>query len=187
MDDPSSVNADIATQSMAIAALNGDAAFYDKVMAHLKTAKSPEEFYIYQGALTSFDDPALLQRTLDYALSPDARSQDSAGLIWSIMQHPLGQGLAWDFVRSHWSDIQKIGGAFGGGAEATVVSSTAAICDVGLRDQVKDFFAAHPVPSAARTLKQALERINSCIDLKDQQRPQLSSWLRRQTGSAGIH
>ena len=30
-----------------LAALNGDAAFYDRVMAALKNPKSPEEYYVY--------------------------------------------------------------------------------------------------------------------------------------------
>jgi aminopeptidase N/puromycin-sensitive aminopeptidase len=184
LDDPSSVNDEIAFESLQIAALNGDAAFYDKVLAHMKAAKNPEEYYGCQQALASFTDPKLLQRTLDFALSPDSRSQDSLLLIGRVMRNPAGQALTWDFVRSHWSSLEKASSAFGGGGGA-VVASTGSFCDAHLRDEVSDFFTAHNVPATARTLKQALERINYCVDLKDQQGTQLASWLQHQGGATG--
>jgi hypothetical protein len=50
-----------------------------------------------------------------------------------------------------------------------VVGVTGMFCDAGLRDQVKGFFAVHPIPDAERTLQQSLEQINYCVDLKAQQ------------------
>ena len=40
------------------------------------------------------------------------------------------------------------------------------------------------VEAAERTYKQSLERINSCVSLKEEQEPQLASWL-GQHGMAG--
>ena len=99
------------------------------------------------------------------------------------MQNPAGTRSAWDFVRAHWGDIEKVGGGFTSGE---VVASTSAFCDAGLRDEVQDFFATHKVPTAERRLKQAIERMNYCVDLKAQQTPQLSSWLEQHaSGPAG--
>ena len=181
MDDSSTVNDEVAFESLQIAAINGDAPFYDRIMTHLKTAKTPEEYYAYQQALTSFRDPRLLNRTLDYALSPDARSQDSLSLIGRVMRNPAGQELAWDFVRSHWSNVEKVGGAFGGSA---IVRSTASFCDARLRDEVNDFFTTQHATATDRSLRQSLERINYCIEMKERQRMPLASWLQRQEGSA---
>ena len=184
LQDPTSVSDEIAYGALQIAALDGDSALYDKVEARLKAAKSPTEFYAYQEAMASFKDPKLLERTLEFALSPDSRSQDSLLLIGRVMRNPDGQRVAWDFVRSHWSNIEKVGGAFGGGGGA-IVASTGSFCDAGMRDEVRDFFASHSVPATERTLKQSLERINYCVDLKDQQKTQLAAWLQHQGGSAG--
>jgi aminopeptidase N len=182
LENPASVQRELATSALRITAFSGDEAFYNRIMERLKDTKTPEEFYMFLGALSSFSDPKLLQETLDYALSPAVRSQDSLGVIARVMANPAGSKLAWDFVRAHWDEIDKRG-PFAG---AEMVHATASFCDSGLRDEVKDFFSAHNVPAAQRSLKQSIERINYCVDLKSQQGPQLASWLSQQaTNSAG--
>ena len=181
LDDPSSVDAEMAGSAFRLAALNGDSAFYDRVMAATKNPKSPEQYYTYLYTLPRFSDPKLLQRTLDFALTPDVRSQDALHLITSVMRNPVGRDLAWNFIQSHWDAVAKAGGPF---ASAEVVGATSAFCDAGLRDQVTDFFSAHKVEAAERTYRQSIERINNCVDFKSQQQPQLASWL-GQHGTAG--
>jgi len=179
--DPASVDTEMAGGAFALAALNGDSAFYDRVMAATKNPKSPELYYTYLFTLPRFSDPKLLQRTLDFAISPDVRSQDSLRVITTVMRNPAGRELAWDFVRSHWDAVAKAGGPF---ASAEVVGATGVFCDTGMRDQVTEFFSAHKVAAAERTYKQSIERINNCVDFKSQQEPQLASWL-GQHGTAG--
>jgi len=99
-----------------------------------------------------------------------------------VMDSPAGEKLAWNFVRSHWDKIQKIMGGYNTGG---LVSTTGSFCDAGMRDQVKQFFMEHPVPAAERSLRQALERVNYCIDLRNQQSPALASWLQRNGASSG--
>jgi len=179
--DPSSVDHDLAGGALPLAALNGDAGFYDKVMSALKNPKSPEEYYSYFFTLPQFTDPKLLQRTLDFAISPDVRSQDALQLVTSVLANPDGQKLAWEFVRQHWPELEKAGGPF---ASAQIVGATSTFCDAALRDQVTEFFNEHKVAAAERTYKQSIERINNCVALKQQQEPQLAAWL-GQHGNAG--
>jgi aminopeptidase N len=182
LDNPSSVDRQIASGAMALAALNGGEDFYDRVMAALKNPKSPEEYYMYLFTLPQFSDPKLLQRTLDYAISPDVRSQDALGVISSVMNNPEGQKQAWDFVLAHWEAVQKSGGPF---ASGRIVGATSSFCDAHMRDQVVEFFAAHKVEAAERTYRQSIERINNCVDLKSRQEPQLASWLGQHGSSVG--
>jgi aminopeptidase N len=179
--DPASVDHEFAGGAFPLAALNGGPDFYDKVMAAMKSAKSPEDYYTYFYTLPQFTDPKLLQRTLDFSISPDVRSQDALQLVTSVLQNPAGQQQAWDFIRQHWSELEKAGGPF---ASAEVVAATSSFCDAGLRDQVTEFFTTHKVAAAERTYKQSIERINNCVSLKEQQEPQLASWL-GQHGVAG--
>jgi len=181
LENPASVESGLAGAAFGLAALNGDSAFYDKLMAGMKSAKTPEQYYLYFFTLAGFSDPQLLQRTLNFAISPEVRSQDSLGLIGAVMANSSGQKLAWDFVRSHWSEVEKAGGPF---ASAQVVTSAGSFCDAGLRDEVNDFFSTHKVAAAERSFKQSLERINTCVDLKSQQSTQLASWLGNHDGGA---
>jgi aminopeptidase N/puromycin-sensitive aminopeptidase len=182
LDDPSSVDRQMAGGAMALAALNGDQALYERLMVAIKNPKSPEEYYMYLFTLPQFSDPKLLQRTLDYALTPDVRSQDALGVVTSVMGNPEGQKQAWDFVLAHWDAVQKVGGPF---ASAQVVGSTGSFCDAQMRDQVVEFYAAHKIEAAERTYRQSIERINNCVDLRTQQQPQLASWLGQHGSSAG--
>jgi aminopeptidase N len=181
LENPASVESSLAGAAFGLAAEDGDSALYDKLMAGMKSAKTPEQFYLYFYTLSSFSNPQLLQRTLNYAISPDVRSQDSLGLIGAVMANSAGQKLAWDFVRSHWTDVEKAGGPF---ASAQIVTSAGSFCSAALRDEVKDFFSAHKVAAAERSFGQSMERINNCVDLKSQQSNQLASWLESQNGGA---
>jgi aminopeptidase N/puromycin-sensitive aminopeptidase len=180
--DPESVTSDMAGAAMALAALNGDSAFYDRVMAATKNPKSPEQYYTYLFTLARFTDPKLLQRTLDFAISPEVRSQDALQVITAVMGNPAGRELAWNFIQSQWNAVAKAGGPF---ASAEVVGATGGFCDAGLRDQVTEFFSAHKVAAAERTYKQSIERINNCVDFKSQQEPQLASWLGKHSATHG--
>jgi aminopeptidase N/puromycin-sensitive aminopeptidase len=179
--DPSSVDHELAGRAFRLAAMNADAEFYDKLLAAMKNPKSPEEYYAYFSTLPQFSDPKLLERTLQYAISPEVRSQDALRLITGVLSNPAGEKVAWDFIRQHWAEIEKVGGPF---ASAEVVEATSGFCDAGLRDQVIEFFNAHKAAEFERTYRQSLERINNCVDFKAQQQPQLASWL-GQHGSAG--
>ncbi|MGC2449391.1 MAG: M1 family metallopeptidase [Candidatus Sulfotelmatobacter sp.] len=177
----SSVEHDMLPAVLADAAVNGGSDFYDAVVSALKQAKSPEEYYNYFFALAQFGNPKLLQRTLDFAISSDVRSQDALQLVTAVLSNPAGETLAWDFIRQHWPELEKVGGPF---ASSEVIGATSTFCDAGLRDQVTDFFNAHKVPAAERTYKQSIERINNCLELKSQQQPELASWL-GEHGNAG--
>ena len=52
-------------------------------------------------------------------------------------------------------------------SRVVIVQATGAFCDSGLREEAKAFFTAHP--AAERSLKQSMERMNYCVDLKTQQ------------------
>lgn len=181
LSDPSSLDRELAAGALSLAALNGDEAFYNRVMAAMKSAKSPEEYYMYFSTLRRFEDPKLLQHTLDYAISPNIRSQDAMQLITGVLRNPAGQTVGWSFVQQHWNAVLKAGGPSAG---VRVVGATNSFCDAHMRDQVVDFFTAHEVEGGERTYRQSIERINNCVDLKSQQEPQLASWL-GQRGAAG--
>jgi aminopeptidase N len=182
MGAPGTVDPSLVDTVFTLAASSGGARLYDQMLAHLKENQAPAQYYRYFYTLARFTEPALVQRTLDYALSPAVRSQDSLNLIAAVMDTPAGEKLGWSFVRSHWQQIQKIMGGYNTGG---LVSTTGNFCDAGIREDVKQFFREHPVPAAERSLRQAQERVNYCIDLKQQQSPALASWLRRNGASSG--
>jgi aminopeptidase N len=182
LKNPEAVDRTLVETVFSLAAANGDAALYDRFLEHLRNSRIPEEYYIYLGALSGFSNPQLLERTLEYALTPEVRSQDKLGVIAAVLENGPGEKLAWNFVREHWSEIDTVNSGFISGE---IVAATSAFCDSGMHDEVEEFFSTHKVPVAERTFKQSLERINGCIDLKSQQVPNLAAWLQQRGAATG--
>jgi aminopeptidase N len=172
----------MATTVLNLAALNGDEALYNKILDRMKVAASPGEYYRLLGALERFTNPQLIQRTLEMALTPAIRSQDMPRLFGTVMGTPAGEEITWNFVRSHWQQIDAVQKGYNSGA---IVQATGTFCSTQLHDEVQNFFAQHAVPDAQRTLKQSLERIDYCVDLRAQQAKQLASWLGKDGSAAG--
>ncbi|HVO60007.1 MAG TPA: M1 family aminopeptidase [Terriglobales bacterium] len=181
--NPSAIDASIVDAVFSLAALDGSSKFYDELMADLKSANgAPQQYYRYLFTLADFTNPELLQKTLQFALSPEVRSQDSLILIAAVMGNPSGEKLAWDYVQSHWQAINKIMGGYNTGG---LVQTTGSFCDPQLRNQVRDFFTQHPVADAERSFRQAQESSAYCIDLRASQAPALASWLGQHGSASG--
>jgi aminopeptidase N len=174
--DPESLPPTLASPVLRVAAVGGDRALYDQYVAQLdKLADTPEEYYRFLGALPWFRDPALVRRTLEFALSPAVRSQDTGTLVGNAIARPWSRTAAWAFTREHWGELTMKLGTFQG--IPTIVTSLGAFCSPEGAAEVRQFFAAHPVPSSERTLQQSIERIESCAALQERQAPALARWL----------
>jgi len=160
--------------AVALTASKGDAAMYDRLLKVVRETKDPDFRDAALRALTWFDSPSLVDRTLQLAVSDDVRSQDSWRLIAMMLQRRDTQGPAWKFVREHWGEIERRATESSG---ARIVEATGAFCSVDRRDEVAGFFAAHQVGSAQRTLAKTLERIGDCAQLRVAQEPNLKQWL----------
>jgi aminopeptidase N len=158
-----------------VAAEHGDAALFDQLLAASRRADSPAERYRYLYALGEFTDPALAQRGLEYALSPELRSQDTTLYLRGFLRNPAINARAWTFVKQHWSALAPKFSIAGG--DVGIVLSLQSFCDVKSRDDIRAFLASHKLPAASRTIDQTLERINTCIAMKEKQAPALQSWL----------
>jgi aminopeptidase N len=159
-----------------VAAYGGDAMLYDLYVAQLpKLSGKPEEYYRFFNALPSFRDPALVQRTLRFAVSPDVRTQDTSTLIAGLLGRASSQDAAWTFVKENWDMLTKTLGVFQG--IPRIAGAVGGFCTREKRTEVEQFFKDHPVPAAERTLRQAFERIDNCIAVKDRQAAAAASWL----------
>ena len=136
---------------------------------------NPEEHYRYLTALARFSDPALVRRTIDLILSPDIRPQDPPQFVEALLANADTRGEAWSLLRERWADLQKKVGPFLG--NPGIVAALGSFCSDERAREIREFFAAHPVPDAQRSLQQALERIGVCAAVRKTQAPVLAGWL----------
>jgi len=169
------LDASAASVIVTVAARHGDAALWDRLAAASKAATSPTEQYRYLYGLAAFEDPALIDRGLKFALTVDLRSQDTSTFLSAFLGNPVARTRAWAFVKQHWSALApKITISLG---DVRFVESLGSFCDATSRDDIKAFFAAHKLPAASRALDQTIERINNCISIRERETPAVTAWL----------
>jgi aminopeptidase N len=180
LDDYASVDPSIRAVVVTRAATSGDAAFYERYAARLGSARTPAEYYLFLGSLAWFEDPALQNRTLAFALTPDVRPQDMGQLLASMLVNPETRRNAWTFVTTNWDRIvaRLPEGLTVAGALLADVSGS--FCTAAQRQGVADFFERHPLTGNDRPLRRALESIDSCIGLREREQAPLATWLASQ-------
>ena len=160
--------------ALTLATPKGDAAMYDRLLRMTKSVTDPDTKEASLHVLARFEAPALVERTLEYAVSDEMRSQDGWMLISQLLQQPETQDQAWTFVGKHWAQVEKKATLT---SEARIVEAAGAFCSVEKRGEVEAFFKTHRVPSSERTLAKALEAIDGCVQLRATGEPQLHVWL----------
>jgi aminopeptidase N len=174
--DPTALPPSLAGTVLQVAAASGDRALYDQYLAQLATlAAQPEQYYRFFNALTWFRDPALVQATLAFALTPAVRTQDTGSLLAGLLARPSARDAAWAFTKAQWNTLVERLGTFQGIPE--VVGGLSAMCSAAAATDIKAFFATHPVPAAQRGLQQSIERVENCAALDARQSPPFAAWL----------
>ena len=125
--------------------------------------------------------PELTRQALALGISGAIRNQDSTEYLSDFLRNPYTRAEAWKFVQSHWPDVEK---TFTMSSGLALVSGAGNFCDADAASNVSAFFKVHTVPSTERALRQAVERINSCADLKKMQGSNLQGWLAAHSGAA---
>ena len=175
--DPSSVDPSLGQTALGVAARRGDAKLFDKLQNQFETSADP---VIQEAALhlmATFEDPELVRRSLDYAISGKVRNQDAALELAVSLSRPASRDLAWQYVKSHWDSVKALLTTELG---SYLVGGTASFCSVEVRDDVQNFFSSHKVAATGRVLNRTVERINGCIEFRHLQESNLKTWLAAQ-------
>jgi len=171
---PESVDATLAEAATSISASQGDAALFDRLQKIYESSTEPEIQELALHLLPEFEKPELLNRALAYATTAKVRNQDAVGVFGTALHASETHHEAWKFITNNWDKVIAQTTVMSGG---NLVASTGSFCSAYDRNQVESFFAAHPVRSSDRALKNALESINTCIELRAAQGPKLDQWI----------
>jgi aminopeptidase N len=181
MQDPTSVDPNVAGLVLNLAAIQGDEALYNAYLAKMEAAKTPEQFYRYAGALTSFRDPKLVERRLNSVLTPAVRSQDMGNAIFSLMGDDETRDIAWNFFKTNFTELNKKSGGGLGGGWGGLASS---FCSENSKQDLQQWFTQHPDPTP-RALRRGMERLNDCMRIQQTQSPKIETWLSQHAAASG--
>lgn len=178
--DRNAIAPEVVSEVTRLAAIGGDSRLYETFLKGYRTATTPAEKSRFLSLLSAFRNPALVQRTLEWTLTDDVRSQDIAGVLGSMITNPAAGEAAWKFLNENWDALAKkiptnhLGRVVGSMASAS--------CDPFWAERIRQFTTEHPLPQAERATRMALESVANCVALRDLQQASLSEWLRRQGG-----
>ena len=178
---PASVDPTLATRALKVAAQDGDAAFFDQLRGVSETSGDPQLRNQALQALAYFRDPALVIRTLDYAVSAKVRNQDALRLVRIELSDRRTRDIAWQWVQQSWPRVQAQITTWGGGS---LVEAMGNFCSVEQSSQVTNFFREHTVLAASHALDRARDNITDCVDLRAAQGPNLKRWLQTEAADA---
>jgi aminopeptidase N/puromycin-sensitive aminopeptidase len=175
--DPASVDATLGESALLIAARNGDEALFDRLQKIYESSSNPDLQEDALRQLARFQKPALVQRSLDYAVSGKVRNQDAAIQFAIALRNDEEREQAWSYIKTNWDKVQaRLTTEMGG----YLVSATGNFCSAQGRDDVRSFFSTHMVAASDKALKHAIESIDGCIELRALQEPKLKQWLEAQ-------
>jgi aminopeptidase N len=174
LSNPASVDPTLAATALNVAALNGDATFFDQLQRVSQNSGDPQLRAQALRALASFRDEAMVVRALDYALSGQVKNQDALRLVQLEMRDRRTRDATWQYVQQNWPRVRAQITTWMGGE---LVESMGGFCSTDRSSQVSEFFAAHSVSATSHALDRARESIADCVDLRVAQGPNLKQWL----------
>ncbi|TNN70174.1 Aminopeptidase N [Liparis tanakae] len=154
---------------------------WDFAWSMFKNATIATEADKLMSALSCTKQPWLLNRYLDYCLMPgNIRKQDATSTIISIAGNPIGQPLAWAFVRAKWDYIFNNygGGSFSfGGLISGLTRRFSSEFEYQQLLQFKEDNAGQ-LGSATTSLEQALERTKANMKWVAVNKQQVFDWFK---------
>lgn len=153
----------LAAAAIAVVAATGDGTDYEEIRQRYETAPTPQLELRYLMALTTFDSPALMDRTLAASLDGTVRSQDAGFVLRGCLENRSLGPQAWAFITEHWNDInQRLPSAI----VPRMLGGITALSTPKLATEVEEFLKAHPVPQGPLIVAQHLERQEINVQLR---------------------
>ena len=108
------------------------------------------------------------------SLTPEVPTQDVGFLLIRYLSNRVARPLAWAYVQKNW---EAITGRLPPMMASRLIEATALLQTKEHRKDVAAFFKQHPVDTAARALKLALERFDVNEEFRRRAASELKEWL----------
>jgi puromycin-sensitive aminopeptidase len=154
-DTPGSEDPELLAAATSVVAAHGNTEDYETMLAGFESATTPQEQLRHLYALSEFRQADLVQRTCELAMSSKVKTQNAPFVIRMCIANRDHGALAWKFLTDRWVDAVA---KFPSNTIVRMVDSVKMLTQPQQVEQVNEFFRAHPIPQAALTLRQILER-----------------------------
>ncbi|MHB1846001.1 MAG: M1 family metallopeptidase [Deltaproteobacteria bacterium] len=172
---PATLDPSLVGVVLGLGARHGDLARWSDYRARMEAAKNPEEHDHFMLALAEFRAPELVQKTLGLVIDGTIRKQDTARVLGRLLENRAAQAATWGFLKGHWDAL--LAHSTQQSLAWRLIPATGSFCSDEARADVAAFFGAHPVEAGARPLREALETIEICANVRRRDAGELAKWL----------
>jgi puromycin-sensitive aminopeptidase len=169
-----SADPSVAAAAVGVVARVGDEHWWQRYLDRHRTTESPQEALRYQYGLAGFPSVELAERTLGLTLT-EFRSQNAPFVIFHLLTNRDVNEATWAFVKREWDAINE---RFPDNTIPRLLGGVVALSTPEQAADVEAFVAAHPVPQAAKTVEQHLERLRVNVALRDREAASVASYLK---------
>jgi len=173
-DDARSVHPELVAAATTVVATFGDTDDYDDMVRRFVGAENPQEQLRHLYALAEFDSAELIARTCEMAFGSDVKTQNAPFLLARCIANRRHGRQAWEFVRRRWDEANA---RFPSNTIVRMIDPVKLLNSDEVEADVQAFFAEHPIPQAAKTLDQVLERQRVNVALRRREGPALVARL----------
>ena len=178
LENRSGIEDDMVDLVLAVAALDGDAALFERILTAARGEKDRLRQTRLLVALGGFRDPALANRALELVVGKQFDFRESRAILRRALQQRETRGEAWKFVQSH---IDRLLGGMRSDEASWFVHSTGVFCDATRRAEVVALLDKRVarIEGARYTLDQALDEIDQCMSTQKRVAPDARKFLAR--------
>lgn len=158
MKSPEDIHPDLRGVVYGTVARTGGKTEFEKMLAMHNTSTNSEERVTLSGALTGFEDPALIQKALQQITGDNVRLQDAPYWIAYSFMNRHARKTTWQWIQDNWDWMAKNLGSDLSFSRMPIYAARG-FSDADFLPEFKAFFEAHTTPAFERPVKQAIETI----------------------------
>ena len=164
-DQFTSVDANLKTAiATAYATTKGEAAF-GPLLELLRNAKSEADRAKVYAALTSFEDPVLVKRTLELTISGEVSRSDTGYALPMAASNPRARGALWEWIKSRYDSMRDL---YGGSQQFYLyLSAVLPRCGIGHETDVHRFISGKRYKDGEMAFRRIFELLDVNSRLRD--------------------
>lgn len=174
LDDFETLDADVTTAVVAIAGTHGDADLTDRFVTAHRDAPTAQLSQLLLASAARTRRPDVAVGLVDAALDGPVRKQDTAWVIARLLRNRHVRPAVWRRVRERFDDVLS---TVPPATQKHLAEGLSAVAEPELAREVEAFLAEHPMPAAAKTISQSLERMEATVAFARREAPRLGDVL----------
>ncbi len=164
---------EVATAALTVFARFADHDGYQLLWETYRQARTPLDQVRYLRSVAGVPVEELAVSTMDKVVDGDIKTQDGFWVFARLLMGKAGPAV-WASAASRWDRVLEV---MPGMTRTRVVEGISALSQPEVAADVKAFLSEHPIPEAARSVEQNLEKLETNVRLRRRETPLVTEYF----------